>query len=280
MTPCHLAPWLCLLLPLAAAAQTPSCEALKPAQHQRAAALLASEHPYDCCDRTIAECLQQTPTCRLAVRLADAVCRQLEAGRDDATIRRSLSRRARSMLPGLGSEELVLGDAPCVGPDDARVTVVVFACARCQLCSEVVPELHAAVTDGPLAGTARLCFKPFPIRGHELSKEGGLAFVAAAAEDRFWPFALHLYTHFDEVSVDSLPGWADAVGLERFAELYAAEATREALVESKKQGLRLGVQATPAVFINSRHWVGDLGIEALVDAIQEEHERVMGQIYR
>jgi protein-disulfide isomerase len=269
-----------VLMPVSGATQTPTCDGLEPAARQRAAALLSSEHPYDCCDGTITECLHTEPVCHLAWRRAEAVCRRVAAGEDDETVRRALSRRARSMLPGLDSAQIELAEAPCVGPDDAPVTVVVFACARCPFCSKLVPELHAAVSDGPLAGSTRLCFKTFPIRGHPMSKEGGLAFMAAAAEGRFWPFALHAYNHFDDFCIDRLEEWADAAGLERFAELYPADTTRGALVESKKEGLRLGVDATPTVFLNHRRYVGELSVETLIDVIGEERERVTGDLYR
>jgi len=128
---------------------------------------------------------------------------------------------------------------------------------------------------------ARLAFRIFPIRGHEGSTEASLGFAAAAAMDRFWPYMLHAYRHFDDYSADQQPSWAAAVGLDSddFAARLDDPATRESVVASKKEGLVNKVEETPAVFINGRQWVGDLIIEALVDAIQEEAERVRGDIW-
>lgn len=264
-----------------AGAQTPVCDGLSGASRQLAERILASEHPYACCDDTIARCLEARPRCSLAARLADNVCRRAAAGQDEARIRRALSRRARSMLGGGASVSIDLAAAPSVGPDDAAVTVVVYACARCPYCSHLVPALYEAVTAGWRREEVRLVFRVFPIRGHEGSTAAGLGFVAAARMDAFWPFMLHAYRSFDAYSADRQIDWAEAVGLERavFEAQVADPQNREALVESKKEGLRNGVEETPTVFINGRRWVGDLEIAELLDAIDEEAATARGEIW-
>jgi protein-disulfide isomerase len=259
--------------------QTPTCSALGGPKHELAERILQSEHPYDCCDDTIARCLAARPTCALAVRLADNVCRRVAAGQDEARIRRSLSRRARSMLGGGESAVIDLASAPVLGPKNALVTVVVYACARCPYCSRLVPALVQEVRAGRLQGRVRLAYRIFPIRGHESSTEGGLAFTAAAEMGRFWEFMLYSYQHFDEFSVDRQREWAVEVGLdgEAFVARMADPATRERLVRSKKEGVANGVEETPTVFVNARRWAGDLEVDELVDAVEEELDRLGGR---
>jgi protein-disulfide isomerase len=274
---------LAAVVALAAAtapAQSPACEALAGSQHELAQRLLAAEFLYECCDDTIARCLAATPPTPLALRLAENVCRRVAAGQDGQRIHRSLSRRARSMVGGGAAAVVAVDDAMTAGTPGAPVTVTVYACARCPYCSRLVPELHRAVTGSALRGSARLVFRTFPIRGHEASTEAGLAFVAAAAMGRFWEFALHAYARFDEFAPAAQPQWAVAIGLDpaAFAARQADPATREVLVESKKEGLANGVEETPTVFINGRRWVGDLDAAELVDAIGEEAERVRGEL--
>jgi len=270
-----------LLAASAATAQTPACAALNDSQRRTAEKILTSEYLYECCDETISRCLEAQPTCRLAVRIADDICRRVAAGQDETRIRRALSRRARAMMGGGTPAEIDLSTAPILGPANAPVTVVVYACGRCPYCSRLIPALYEAVEDGMLHDQARLAFRIFPIRGHEGSTEASLGFAAAAAMDRFWPYMLHAYRHFDDYSADQQPSWAAAVGLDSddFAARLDDPATRESVVASKKEGLVNKVEETPAVFINGRQWVGDLIIEALVDAIQEEAERVRGDIW-
>ncbi len=279
---------LCITLVVAAAnvvgqatvlAQTPACNSLGGAKQRTAGQLLSSEYLYDCCDDTIARCLEQQPTCALAVRLADNICRRVAAGQDATRIRRSLSRRARSMVGGGEPATIDLDGAPAAGSADAPVTVVVYACARCPYCSKLVPALYGRITAGNLRGSAQLVFRTFPIRGHEGSTEAGLAFTAATTMGRFWEFLHQAYGHFDEFSPQGLPKWAAAAGLdpEAFTRLMADGATRQALVTSKKEGLANGVEETPTLFINGRRWVGDLEVDEVVDAIEEAAARIRGE---
>jgi glutaredoxin len=263
-----------------AGAQTPACDALDASRRRAAEAILASEYLWECCDDTISRCLEAEPRSRLATLIADDVCRRVAAGQDADRIRRGLSRRARSMVGGGGRAEIHIDDALAVGPKDAPVTVVVYACARCPYCSRLVPELHTAVTGGELAGTARLAFRIFPIRGHEGSTEAGLGFAAAADMGAFWPFLLHAYSNFDAFTPGLQPQWAAAVGLDpaEFSAHVRDPEIRESVVASKKEGLVNGVTETPTLFLNGRHWVGDLEYEELVSASVEEAARVKGTL--
>ncbi len=254
-----------------AQAQTPICDDLTGGRRTLAATILGSEYLYDCCDDTIKACLSKEPVCPLAYRLADNVCRRIEAGQDEAQIRRALSRRARSMVGAGVSMELNLETAPILGPDDAPVTVVIYACARCPFCSRLIPEMIGKVGEGPLHDRVRFAFRIFPIRGHEGSTPAGLAFQAAAEMDTFWPFMLESYRHFDDWSQVTQVQWAMAVGLEpkEFETRMADPATRAALVASKKEGLVNGVEETPTIFINGRRWVGDLETAELLDVLEE-----------
>jgi protein-disulfide isomerase len=261
------------------AAQTPACDELTGARRQLAEQLLTTEYLYDCCDDTVAACLERDPTCALAVRLADTICRRVADGQNEGDIRRSLSRRARSMVGGGAPAEIDLTSAPVIGSDDASVTVVIYACARCPYCSKLIPELYREVTRPPLNADVRLAFRIFPIRGHPGSTPAGLGFAAAAEMGAFWPFMLHAYARFDDFSPELQPGWARAVGLDAaaFETRMADPTTRESLVASKKEGLVNGVEATPTLFINGRMWVGDLTTDELLDAIEEEAARVKGE---
>lgn len=264
-----------------AVAQTAICSALDGKQRRTAEDILNSEYLYECCDDTVARCLEARPPCRLAVRIANDICRRVASGEDEAGIRRALSRRARSMVGGAAPVEIDLSTAPVFGPKNAPVTVAIYACARCPYCSKLIPALVEAVRDGALKGDARLAFRIFPIRGHEGSTEACLGFAAAAAMGNFWPFMLHAYTNFDDFSSDQLVEWAADVALDpgEFSIRLKDPSTRENVIASKKEGLINGVEETPTLFLNSRLWVGDLAIEALVDAIQEEAERIRGEVY-
>jgi len=266
-----------LLAGLAAAApvlaQAP-CEDLPPEKKALWEGALKTLHPYDACDGTFQECLAEKPPKPLVLRLAADLCRRVRAGKDRAELERGLSRRAQSVMP-LGKRSVfTLDPAMRAGDPGAPVTIVCFACARCPYCKVIVPGLYEAVTKGSLKGKACLYYKLFPIKDHPGSVEGGLAMTAAAQLGRFWPFTLDIYAKFDSFCPRNLAVRAEEGGMRKdaFEAAVAAPATREALVQSKKEGLKYKVDSTPTLFIDGRKYVYEVGMEAILDVVEEVHE--------
>jgi len=270
--------WM-LAVSIPALAQTPTCDALSGPKKAVADAVLRSQHPYECCDDTNHACLQQKPVCLLARRLANDVCRRAGAGQSQADIERALARRATSMT-STQKAPIDTSKFEPAGAADAKVQVTGYMCARCPYCSRLLPALHQSVTQGALKDKARLHFRVFPIRSHEGSTEGGLALVAAQRLGKFWPFLLHLYRNFDKFDPAKLPECAEHHGMNRdeFVRLMNDPASRELLTESKKEGVRNKVGATPTMFINGRPYSADLDMATLQDVIEEEHDRMSGRV--
>jgi len=270
--------FLIALSPSRLPGQVPACDALTGEARASAARLLETIAPYDCCDLSLAECLKASAPVRLVKRLAADVCRRVGAGQKDDDVKRELEKRAASMPPVAKPAGLDLATVAWAGDPAAPVSVVVFACARCPFCSKSVPALYQAVTEGDLKGKVRLAVKLFPVRSHPYAAEAATAVEAARSLGVFWPYVLEVYGRFDDFAVERLPAYAKAVGLDPAA--FEAEvrkpATREAVVAAKKEGVRLGVEATPTVFLQGRRYRGDLEEAALRDAIEEEVERAAG----
>jgi protein-disulfide isomerase len=263
-------------------AQVPACDALTGDAHAAATRLLDALFAYDCCDESLATCLKSASPARLVKRLAADVCRRVAAGEAEADVRRELEKRAASMPPVARPAVLDEADVAWAGDATAPVRVVLFACARCPFCSKAVPTLHEAVTRGALKGRSRLAVKLFPVRTHPFAAEAATAVEAARALGAFWPFVLALYADFEAFSVERLPEIAARAGLDRaaFEAEVAKPATRERVVAAKKEGVRLGVEATPTVFLDGRLYRGDLKDEALLDVIEEAVERAGGGLCR
>ena len=265
---------------LALAALPGECRDLSAEDLVRAQGLMAKVYPHDCCDDTLAACQSLERPSRLVVRLAADVCRRVADKQKDADILREINRRGASMLGTGKPAAMDVSGVTWAGDDKAPVAVVVYSCARCPFCAKSVPDIYEAVTSGPLKGKARLAMRLFPVKGHEYSKEGGLALQAAEDLGEFWPYLLKLYERFDMFCVGKLADLAEEVGLDKAAFEAAVKkgATVKRLVAGKKEGLRNHVEATPTYFINGKLYKADMKTVALVDAILEEHDRVTGML--
>ena len=254
------------------------CQQLDADEFVRAVGIMQGQYLYDCCDDTVAVCLaEQAQSCPLAGRLAGDICRRVGAGESDEQIDQALRLRARSMVPGGPKATITLDGRPAVGDPQAPVSVVVYACITCPFCSVLIPELQREIESGTLQGKAKLSFAPFPIKGHDGSVEGALALLAVQAQGRFWDYLDLAYDRFDSLDVDKLEPWAIELGLdmESYHSVFADPATRQALVDSKREGLAVGVSATPTFYINGRRYQGDLSLVQLLDVLGEEHERLV-----
>jgi len=281
----HLLPMAGLLLALAAPpthAETPTCDGLSGSQEFLAAELLATQRLYDCCNDTIANCLEQNPTCSLAFRLSENVCRRVADGQPRTRIVDALRGRAGNTLSRGSKAEIDLTGLSVAGEASAPITVVEYACPRCPYCARITPKIHEAVVKGPLEGKVKLYMKTFPLRGHWGSKESGLAFLAAEELGHFWEFVSYYFGNFDEFSVSKQLGWAEAVGMDReaFQKAMADPGVRQSLVEIKKEGIKNYVDSTPTFFINGRKYGAELTLEELIDVLEEEFEKIEGIRYR
>jgi protein-disulfide isomerase len=267
-----------LASPAVAWAQTPACDALPTDRKATVQEIFAALHPYDGCDETFARCLAAKPPKPIVLRLASAICRQVKAGDDRKQVERSLAKRAQTMLASGQRAAIALDEATRAGAAQAPVELVAYACPRCPFCKDMVTALYLAVTDGPLAGKARLYIRPFPLKTHADSTEGGLAMMSAAKLGHFWPFVLALYKNFDSYCPKLLADWAVAAGMDRaaFESTYADPKIRDALVTSKQEGLRNKVGVTPTLFIDGRQYFYELSREAVIDVVEEVYESKTG----
>ncbi len=255
-------------------AQTPVCDGLPADRKAVAREIFAALHPYDGCDETFARCLAAKSPKPIVLRLASDICKQVKAGDDRKHVERNLAKRAQTRLASGPRATIVLDEATRAGAAEAPIELAVYACPRCPFCKGMVTALYQAVTDGPLAGKARLYFRPYPLKTHANSTEGGLAMVSAAKLGHFWPFTLALYKNFDSYCPKLLADWAVAAGMDRaaFENATADPKTREALVEVKQEGVRNKVNATPTIFIDGRPYLYDLSAESVIDVVEEVYE--------
>lgn len=255
-------------------AQTAVCDGLKGEQRTLALSIMASEHPYECCDDTIAECLKRKKVCRQAKRLADLICRSVAAKKTEEAIRREIEHRAVSATNA--KREIDLKGFPVAGDENAGITIVVYACARCPYCSHILPQLYKSVTEGALKGVAKLYLKPFPIRSHANSRVGGMAWMLGIEEKRFWPVVLEMYKkeiydNFEPSRLLKLKAWGE-LPEDTITKGLKKQALADGLEASKKEGLKFRVDATPTVFVGYRKYLGSLDIQSIEDYVFEVKE--------
>ncbi|MHC4974408.1 MAG: DsbA family protein, partial [Planctomycetota bacterium] len=154
-------------------------------------------------------------------------------------------------------------EAPTRGPAQARVEMVVFSDAFCPHCRDFWSEAQRLAA--PYGDRLRMVFRHFPLDPpcnpsvpmpvHPHACNAGLALEAARRQGKFWAYHDTLLSpQVRERKKDPFLGTAEAVGLdlERFKKDIGDKSIRERLERDIAVGAKLGIKATPAIFIDGR----------------------------
>ena len=252
-------------------AQTSKCDGLADEAKTVAQTVLKSAYPYDCCDDTIAACLKEAKPCKLAVRLADEVCRLAAAGKNEKDIKHILEQRAMTMGDVSAPAKIVVEPEHIWGNPKSKVVLSVYLCGRCPYCSRHVPALINALEKSDIKDKVAVNLRLFPIKSHDNSTPAALAVESAAQLGKGWPFLLKLYENFNNYSNENLAVWAGEVGLDvaQFNAGSQAANVRDKVVVSKKEGLSNSVESTPTFFLNGHKVQGSFDVDSLISMMEE-----------
>lgn len=167
-----------------------------------------------------------------------------------------------------------IGDSPVRGPADAPITVVAFSDFQCPYCArghETMEVLRERYGD-----QIRFVFKHFPLPGHPRGALASRGSFAAAKAGKFWDYHDAVFAHGARYDADDLLQIAVELGIDpaEFEATLTSEANDVRIEQDIELGMRLGVNGTPAYFINGRPMVGaspEIDFRLL---ISEELERV------
>lgn len=149
-------------------------------------------------------------------------------------------------------EKINIKDAPFKGPADAPVTVVVFSDFQCPYCSRVVPILEQLHQQYPQK--VKIVFKQFPLRSHKFSGKAARATIAAAEQDKFWPFHDMLFKNYNKLNDEKIEEIRKSLDLDadKFTKTMASDDTGNLIEQDIEDGKAAGVRGTPTVFVNGQ----------------------------
>ncbi len=168
------------------------------------------------------------------------------------------------------------GDAPSKGPADAPLVMVVFSDFQCPFCKRVEPTL--ADLEKQYGGKLRVVWKNYPLPFHPNAAAAAEAAMAADAQGKFWPMHDKLFENNTALDRESLENYAAALGLDlpRFRADLDAERYKARIEADKQEGAAVGVDGTPATFINGRKISGAYPIETFRAVADQELAKLGG----
>jgi protein-disulfide isomerase len=151
---------------------------------------------------------------------------------------------------------------PSKGPANARVTVVEFSDFECPHCRQLYDALK---TIEPRYPQIRIVYKDFPLMqvhpwAATAAVGGRCAFDQSPAA--FWKIHDAVFDDQDLISAenvwDKLLGFAKEAGLnaDTFKACMSSPDAQKAVEDNRAEGVALGVNSTPTVYVNGRPLVG------------------------
>lgn len=215
-------------------------------------ARIANEEICPCeCPKSFGACLQAGTRCEPAVLLGNWMADQLREGVAPDALAEQV---AQEIAGGFASQPkpIEVQGFATKGAANAPYTIVEYAdfeCPHCKVASLVVDQLVKA---NP--GKVRVVYKHFPLSFHPMAKRAAAAAEAAGNQGRFWEMHDAIFATQNMLDDDLIRGHAKAIGLDlaRFQKDWDDAATAAKVEASRREGQSLGVEGTPAFFINGR----------------------------
>jgi protein-disulfide isomerase len=143
-------------------------------------------------------------------------------------------------------------DQPLLGNADAPVTIVAFTDYQCPSCAAMHPVLEELVNE--YGAKVRLVTRDFPISRHTEAFKAAEAAEAAREQGKYWEYIQILLRNQSALTVDKLKGYATDLALDRtrFDNALDSGKFTESIQRDVEDGIKLGVNGTPTIFINGR----------------------------
>jgi protein-disulfide isomerase len=214
---------------------------------------LDMDQPYEAVRGKILEKVRQ-------VRTQKARAAYVKALREQSTV-------SIALLPP--SMKVDAQNAQTMGPADAPVTLVEFADYECPYCQKAAPDVQKLKAE--FGDKISFAFKDFPLAMHARAEKAAEAARCASKQGKFWEYHDELF-HSKELDVDQLKAQAEALKLNptEFDKCLDSGEQADAVERDRKEGLRLGINGTPAFFVNGYFLSGAADYNTLRQLIEQQ----------
>ena len=230
--------------------EAPGVDTSKLSEAQRSVFFQVINTEPSACDKphSLARSLKDDAACRDSQLAAQFVADALAAGAPASAVKHDLP----IVIDALKPRDIDITGRPVYGSERAPVTVVVFADFQCPHCRAEAPVLRKAVDQ--FRGRAKLVYKHFTITGHDRAKVAAIATEAAHEQGKFWEMHDLVFENQNDLSDANIYKWAEQIGLDmaKFKESFTANKGKAVVEKDKADGEELGIQGTPAVYVNGR----------------------------
>lgn len=156
--------------------------------------------------------------------------------------------------------DVSVGHLPVKGKDNAKVTIVEFADFRCPFCEKFFTDVESQIIkDYVDSGKVKFAFRHYQFLG-PASITAGNAAECANEQGKFWEYHDWLYKNQPAESdtsmytIDKLTQAAQSLGVntDKFSSCLSSTKYAKNVSDDLAEGQKIGVNGTPATFVNGQ----------------------------
>lgn len=162
-------------------------------------------------------------------------------------------------------------DGPSRGPSDALITIVEFEDFQCPVCKTAKDPLEKVMLQ--YKDKVRMVHRDFPLQSlHPAAWKAHEAARCAEEHSKFWEYRDLLYKNAPAASLEQLTSYASQIGLDSadFKKCIDSGKFKDAVQRDEDEANRIGIQGTPAFFINGQLLAGAQSESEFARIIDEE----------
>jgi protein-disulfide isomerase len=163
---------------------------------------------------------------------------------------------------------------PSQGPADAPVTIVEFADFQCPYCGGLSPTLRKIQED--YKDRLRVVYLQFPLADvHPDAERAAEASLCAYEQHKFWELHDAMFSDQKNLGIEELKRKASELSMDVAAFTACLNDGRyfPEIRADVNEGVKAGVEGTPAMFINGRFLIGNLPYSEIQKVVEDELQK-------
>lgn len=182
-------------------------------------------------------------------------------------------------------DQITTGSAPLYGKAGAPVSIVVYGDFQCPVCKVEADVMRKNVVQ-TFPDKVQVVFKDFPLESiHPWARAASNIgrCIYHGSSDAFWKYHDWIYENQEGITPETLNAkvteWAGTAGVDaiQLRRCIDGKSTEKEVALTMAEGVALGVDATPTVYLNGRKLVGAMQWEVLKQliALEIEHQAAL-----
>jgi protein-disulfide isomerase len=170
-------------------------------------------------------------------------------------------------------QKIATADSPFQGPSNAPIEIVEFSDFQCPYCLRAHPTVKQVLDT--YGNKVRFVYRNYPLPSHPNAFPAAEAAQCANEQGQFWAYHDRLFADQTKLSDTDLKASAAALGLDagRFNACVDSHKYKARIDADMRAGNEVGVNGTPAFFINGRMLSGAQPYDEFKRVIDEELAR-------